>query len=103
MRKISNIEVVEELIYQDEKVLGKRNLFEGQKIEMVKKNEEIEHEDKPCHRKHIGKEWCFQSRYMKLTSDIDMKGEEIDKLQKAENTAIVMRRILKTAAKQEER
>ena len=40
---------------------------------------------------------------MKPTSDIDMKGEEIDKLQKAENTAIVMRRILKTAAKQEER
>ena len=37
MRKISNIEVVEELIYQDQKVLGKRNLFEGQKIEMVKK------------------------------------------------------------------
>ena len=43
--------------------------------------------------KHIGKEWYILPSALYGAEVIDMKAEEIDKLQKAENTA--MRRILK--------
>ena len=49
--KISNIEVEEEIKYLGVIVQAKRNLFEGQKNEMMKKNQKIEHDDKLCHRK----------------------------------------------------
>ena len=70
MRKKSNIEVVEELKYLGVIVQAKRNVFEAQKNEMIKKlnrlsvmiNSVIE---KSCNRvmvgKHIGKEWCYQA------------------------------------------
>ena len=71
--KISNIEVVEEIRYLGVIVQEKRNVFEGQKNEIMKKikrlsvmtNSVIE---KNCHRvmmgKHIGKEWYYQVRCM---------------------------------------
>ena len=74
--KISNIEVVEEIKYLGVIVQAKRNVFEGQKNEiMKKKNQKIECDDKLCHRKklpssndgrgkHIGKEWCYQAHCM---------------------------------------
>ena len=70
--KISNIEVVEGIKYLGVIVQAKRNVFEGQKNEIMKKkikrlsvmtNSVIE---KSCHRvmmgKHIGKEWYYQAR-----------------------------------------
>ena len=102
MQKIGNIEVVEELKYLGVIVQAKRNVFEGQKNEMTKKkikrlsvmtNSVIE---KSCHRVMMGKTYW---KVVVLPSTlygaevIDMKGEEIDKLQKTENTA--MRRILR--------
>ena len=97
----SNIEVVEELKYLGVIIQAKRNMFEGQKYEMMKKikrlsvmtNSVIE---KSCHR--IMMEKIYWKGVM-LPSTlygaevINMKGEEIDKLQKAQNTA--MRRILR--------
>ena len=73
MKKISNIEVVEEIKYLLVIVQAKGNVFEGQKNEIMKKikrlivmtNSVIE---KSCHRvmmgKHIGKEWYYQARCM---------------------------------------
>ena len=46
--KISNIEEVEELKYPGVIEQAKRNVFEGQKNEMMKK---IEHDDILCHRR----------------------------------------------------
>ena len=52
--KISNIEVVEEIKYLEVIVQAKRNVFEGQKNEiMEKKNQKIERDDKLCHRKKL--------------------------------------------------
>ena len=52
MKKISNIEVVEEIKYLGVIVQAKRNVFEGQKNKiMKKKNQKIEHDDKLSHRK----------------------------------------------------
>ena len=51
-------------------VQAKRNVFEGQKNEMMEKNQKIEHDDKLCHRKKlpssndIGKEWYYQAHCM---------------------------------------
>ena len=100
--KISNIEVEEEIKSLGVMVQAKRNVFEGQKNEKMKKkikrlsmmtNSVIE---KSCHRLMMGKTYL---KGVVLPSSLygaevkDMKGEEIDKLQKAENTA--MRRILR--------
>ena len=101
-KKISNIEVVEELKYLGVIVQAKRNLFEGQKNEMMKKkiktlsvmtNSVIE---KKCHRVMMGKTYwkgVVPPSALYGAEVMDMKGEEIDKLQQAENTA--MRRILR--------
>ena len=101
--KISNIEVVEEIKYLGVIVQAKRNVFEGQKNEIMKKikrlsvmtNSVIE---KSCHRVMMGKTY-WKGVVLPSTlygaEVIDMKAEEIDKLQKAENTA--MRRILKAS------
>ena len=102
IQKKSNIEVVEELKYLRVIVQAKRNVFEGQKNEMMKKiknkkmsvitNSDIE---KSCYRVMIGKTYwkgVVLPSALYGAEVIDMKGEEIDKLQKAENTA--MRRIL---------
>ena len=55
--------------------------------------------EKSCHRvimgKHIGNARVVLPSALYGAEVIDMKGEEIDKLQKAENTA--MRRILRTS------
>ena len=51
--KISNIEVVEEIKYLGVIVQAKRNVFEGQKNEIMKKNQKIERDDKLCHRKKL--------------------------------------------------
>ena len=52
--KISNIEVVEEIKYLGVIVQAKRNVFEGQKNEiMKKKNQKFERYDKLCHRKKL--------------------------------------------------
>ena len=83
------------------KLQAKRNVFEGQKNEMVKKikrlsvmtNSVIE---KSCHRVMMGKTYwkgVVLPSALYGAEVIDMKGEEIDKLQKVENTA--MRRILR--------
>ena len=99
--KISNIEVVEEIKYLGVIVQAKRNVFEGQKNEIMKKikrlsvmtNSVIE---KSCHRVMMGKTYwkgVVLPSALYGAEVIDMKAEEIDKLQKAENTA--MRRILK--------
>ena len=99
--KISNIEVVEEMKYLGVIVQAKRNVFEGQKNEIMKKikrlsvmtNSVIE---KSCHRVMMGKTYwkgVVLPSALYGAEVIDMKAEEIDKLQKAENTA--MRRILK--------
>ena len=50
--KISNIEVVEEIKYLGVIVQAKRNVFEGQKNEIIKKKK-IERDDKLCHRKKL--------------------------------------------------
>ena len=84
-------------------VQAKRNVFEGQKNEIMKKikrlrvmtNSVIE---KSCHPVMMGKTyWKGVVLPSALYGEevIDMKGEEIDKLQKAENTA--MRRILRAS------
>ena len=76
-----------------------RNVFEGQENEMMKKikrlsvmtNSVIE---KSCHWVMMGKTYwkgVVLPSVLYGVEEIDMKGEEIDKLQKAENTA--MRRI----------
>ena len=100
--KISNLEVVEEEIkYLGVIVQVKRNVFKGQKNEIMKKikrlsvmtNSVIE---KSCHRVMMGKTYwkgVVLPSALYGAEVIDMKGEEIDKLQKPENTA--MRRILK--------
>ena len=99
--KISNIEVVEEIKYLGVIVQAKRNVFEGQKNEIMKKikrlsvmtNSVIE---KSCQRVMMGKTYwkgVVLPSALYGAEVIDMKAEEIDKLQKAENTA--MRRILK--------
>ena len=99
--KISNIEVVEEIKYLGVILQAKRNMFEGQKNEIMKKikrlsvmtNSVIE---KSCHRVMMGKTYwkgVVLPSALYGAEVIDMKAEEIDKLQKAENTA--MRRILK--------
>ena len=101
--KISNIEVVEEIKYLGVIVQAKRNVFEGQRNEIMKKkkikrlsvmtNSVIE---KSCHRVMMGKTYwkgVVLPSALYGAEVIDMKAEEIDKLQKAENTA--MRRILK--------
>ena len=99
--KISNIEVVEEIKYLGVIVRAKRNVFEGQKNEIMKKikrlsvmtNSVIE---KSCHRVMMGKTYwkgVVLPSALYGAEVIDMKAEEIDKLQKTENTA--MRRILK--------
>ena len=97
--KISNTEVVEEIKYLGMIVQAKRNVFEGQKNEIRKKkikrlsvmtNSVIE---KSCHRVMMGKTyWKGVEQKLYGAEVIDMKVEEIDKLQKAENTA--MRRSL---------
>ena len=52
--KIRNIEVVEEIKYLGVIVQAKRNVFEGQKNEiMKKKNQKIERDDKLCHQKKL--------------------------------------------------
>ena len=57
---------------------------------MMKKNLEIEHDDKLCHRKnchreHMGKHIGMQS--VLYGAEIkDIKGEEMDKLQKREHS-----------------
>ena len=82
-------------------VQAKRNVFEGQKnkiMENIKRlsvmtNSVIE---KSCYREMMGKTYwkgVVLPSALYGTEVIDMKVEEIDKLQKAENTA--MRRILK--------
>ena len=76
-------------------------MFEGQKNEIMKKNQKIERDDKLCHRKKLpssndGKTYrkgVVLPSALYGAEVIDMKVEEIDKLQKAKNTA--MRRILK--------
>ena len=99
--KISNIEVLEEIKYLGVIVQAKRNVFEGQKNEIMKKikrlsvmtNSVIE---KSCHRVMMGKTYwkgVVIPSALYGAEVIDMKAEEINKLQKAENTA--MRRILK--------
>ena len=87
--KISNIEVVEELKYLGVIVQAKRNVFEGQKNEMMKKkikrlsvmtNSVIE---KSCHRVMIGQTYwkgVVSPSALYGVEVIDMKGEEIDKL-----------------------
>ena len=40
VKKISNIEVVEEIKYLEVIVQAKRNVFEGQKIEIMKKSKD---------------------------------------------------------------
>ena len=101
--KISNIEVVEEIKYLGVIVQAKRNVFEGKKNEIMKKkkikrlsvmtNSVIE---KSCHRVMMGKTY-WKGGVLPIVlygaEVMDMKVEEIDKLQKAENTK--MRRILK--------
>ena len=50
----------------------------------------------------MGKEWCYQARCSYGAEVIDMKVEEIDKLQKAENTAMrIILRAPKWAHKQQ--
>ena len=82
-------------------VQAKRNVFEGQKNEIMKKikslnvmtNSVIE---KSCHLVMMGKRYwkgVVLPSALYGAEVIDMKVEEIDKLQKAENAA--MRRILK--------
>ena len=83
-------------------VQAKRNVFEGQKNEIRKKkikrlsvmtNSVIE---RNCHRVMMGKTYwkgVVLPSALYGAEVIGMKAEEIDKLQKAENTA--MRRILK--------
>ena len=102
--KISNIEVVEEIKYLGVIVQAKRNVFEGKKNEIMKRkiirlsvmtNSVIE---KSCHRVMMGKTYwkgVVLPSALYGAEVIDMKVEEIDKLQKAENTA--MRRILKAS------
>ena len=102
MKKISNIEVVEEIKCLGVIVQVKTNVFEGQNNEMKKKikrlsvmtNSVIE---KCCHRVMMGKAYwkgVVLPSALYGAEVIDMKGEEIDKLQIAKNTA--MRRILRT-------
>ena len=84
-------------------VQAKRNVFEGQKNKIMKKNHKIERDDKLCHRKKLpsSNDWenilersgATKRSVRSRSSLIDIKVEEIEKLQKAENTA--MRRILK--------
>ena len=71
--KISNIEVVEEIKYLGVIVQAKRNVFEGQKNERMKKIKRLSMmtnsvNGKSCHRvmmgKHIGKEWYYQAHCM---------------------------------------
>ena len=97
--KISNIEVVEELKYLGVIVQAKRNVFEGQKNEMMKKilsvmtNSVIE---KSCHRVMMCNTYwkgVVLPSALYGVEVMDMKGEGIDKLQEAENTA--MRKILR--------
>ena len=65
-------------------VQAKRNVFEGQKNEMMK-NQKIERDDKLCHRKKLqssndGENILERSGAIKrsvLAEVIDMKGEEI--------------------------
>ena len=104
MQKISNKEVVEELKYLGVIVQAKRNVFEGQKNEMMKKNhQKIERSviEKSCHRVMMGKTYwkgVVLPSALYRVEVIDMKGEEIDKLQKEENTA--MRKILRAPKQQ---
>ena len=49
--KIRNIEEAEELKYLGLIVQAKSKMFEGQKKEIMKENQRIEHDDKLCHRK----------------------------------------------------
>ena len=51
--KINNIEVVEEIKYLGVIVQAKRNVFEGQKNEIMKKNQKIKRDDKLSHRKKV--------------------------------------------------
>ena len=89
--KTSNIEVVEEIKYLGVIVLAKRNVFEGQKNEIMKKkikrlsvmtNSVIE---KSCHRVMMGKTFwkgVVLPSALYGAEVIDMKVEEIDKLEK---------------------
>ena len=90
--------MVEELKYLGVIVQAKRNVFEGQKMSMMT-NSVIE---KSCHRIIMGEIYW---RGVVLPSAlygaevIDMKGEEIDNWQKAENTAMrIILRVPKWAA-----
>ena len=67
--KISNIEVVEELKYLGVIVQAKRNVFEGQKYEMMEKIKRLRVMTysvigkvaiEECWGKHIRKEWCYK-------------------------------------------
>ena len=80
--KISNIEVVEEIKYLGVIVQVKRNVFEGQKNEIMK-NQKIERDDKLCHRKKLPSSndgGVVLPSALYGAEVIDMKAEEIDKL-----------------------
>ena len=77
-------------------VQAKRNVFEGQKNEMMKKMSVMTNSviEKSCHRVMMGKTFwkgLVLPSALYGAEVIDTKVEEIDKLPKAENTA--MRRI----------
>ena len=80
-------------------VQAKRNVFEGQKNEMMKKLKRLSvmtnsFIEKSCHRVMMGKPYWKGVVLLSAlygAEVIDMKEEEIDRLQKSENTA--MRRI----------
>ena len=74
-------------------------MFEGQKNDQ--NDQKIERDDKLCHRKSCHRVMMGKTYWERVVLPsalygaevIDMKGENIDKFQKAKNT--VMRRILK--------
>ena len=94
--KISNIEEAEELKYLGLIVQAKSKMFEGQKKEIMKENQRIGHDDKLCHRKSCHRVMTGKTYWKGVVLPkvlygaevIDVKGEEIDKLQKTENTAM---------------
>lgn len=100
VQRVEGMEVVSELKYLGIKVEGKCNLYEGQRRKMLEKGKRMSSMtysviERSCHRVVVGKVYwksVVLPSVLYGAEVVDVREEEIEKLQRQENVA--MRRIL---------
>ena len=100
VQEIEGMEVVKEIKYLGVKIEGRRNLYEGQRRKMLEKGKKMSNMtysviEKSCHRVVVGKAYwksVVLASVMYGAEIVDVREEEIEKLQRQEN--VTMRRIL---------